>query len=471
MHKKNLSIFTLAMINLAAIGSVKNWPVIAESGFSSIFYFLLATVVFFIPVALVSAELATGWPKTGGVFVWVKEAFGHRMGFLAIWLLWIENVIWYPTTLSFVAATGAYVINPSLAHDPLYVIIISLLAFWGLTLINMRGMKISGWISTVGVILGSLVPAVVIIALGCVWFFSGKPLQLTFSWDSFFPNLFSLKEWVIFTGVLLSLAGMEMSAIHVKDVKDPQRGYPRATFITVILIMTLSILGVLSIGIVIPREAMSLAGGSLQAFALFVKNYHLESCIPLMALLMFIGALASLSTWIVGPSRGLLAAASHGDLPPWLRHQNRYGMPSRLLLLQAVIVTALSLIFLFMPSINSAYWMLTVMVAQAYLLMYLLMFAAAIALRYQKPDVKRAYQIPGGKIGIWIVAGIGISSSLLTLFIGFLPPEKIPMGNPLLYITVLIGGIILFCLAPLLIYQFKRPSWDQKLAHEKQEEE
>ncbi len=84
---RSLSVFALAMINLAAIGSVKNWPVTAEYGFSSIFYLLLATLIFFIPVSLIARRLATGWPMTGGVFVWVKEAFGHRAGFLTIWLL------------------------------------------------------------------------------------------------------------------------------------------------------------------------------------------------------------------------------------------------------------------------------------------------------------------------------------------------------------------------------------------------
>ena len=115
--RRTISIFTLAMINLAAVGSFKNWPFIAEYGFSSIFYLLLATLIFFIPVSLVAAELATGWPKSGGVFVWVKEAFGHKTGFLAIWLLWIENAIWYPTLLSFIAATVAYIFDPALANN------------------------------------------------------------------------------------------------------------------------------------------------------------------------------------------------------------------------------------------------------------------------------------------------------------------------------------------------------------------
>lgn len=466
MYKKSLSVFTLAMINLAAIGSVKNWPTIAESGFAAIFYFLIAALVFFIPIALVSAELATGWPKIGGIFVWVKEAFGHRLGFLSVWLLWVENVIWYPTILTFIAATIAYLFDPTWGSHKTYLILSSLAAFWTLTLINMKGMKISGWISTFGVIVGSFIPAAVIIGLGCAWYFSGKPLQMELSWNAFIPDISSPDQWVIFTGVLLSLAGMEMSAIHAKDVKNPQKDYPRATLATVILVVGLSILGVLSVGFVVPRSEISLTQGSMQAFASLISHYNLQPLIPLMAFLIFIGAVASLSTWIVGPSRGLLAAAQNGDLPPQFRRLNSHGMPRQLLLIQACIVTALSLLFVLMPSINSAYWILTVMVAQVYLIMYILMFAAAIKLRYKKPHVARAYKIPGGKIGIWIVAGTGILSSLFAFFIGFSPPAQIPSGNVTFYVLFLVIGITLFCLAPTLILKLKKPNWNVRLSHE-----
>ena len=123
MSKKIISIFTLVMINLAAIGSIRNWPTIAETGLSSIFFYLLAALIFFLPTALVSAELATGWPKIGGIFIWVREAFGQRLGFLAIWLLWIENVIWYPTILSFIAATLAYIIDPAWGSNKTYIVL------------------------------------------------------------------------------------------------------------------------------------------------------------------------------------------------------------------------------------------------------------------------------------------------------------------------------------------------------------
>lgn len=471
MYKKSLSVFTIAMINLAAIGTVKNWPTIAESGFAAIFYFLVAALVFFIPTALVSAELATGWPKTGGVFVWVREAFGHKLGFLSIWLLWIEGVIWFPTALTFIAATVAYAFDPSWGTNKTYLILCSLATFWILTLVNLKGMKTSGWISSFGVVVGSFIPAAVIIFLGWSWIFSGKPLQISLSWDSFIPNIASPEQWVIFAGVLLSLCGMEMSAIHARDVQNPQRDYPRATLTTVLLVLGLSILGVLSVAFIVPQSEISLTAGTMQAFVSFVDSYKLSFLVPLMALLIFVGAIASLSTWIVGPSRGLLAAARGGDLPLKYRHLNKHGMPDNLLLLQAWIVTGLCLLFVLMPSVNSAYWILTVMVVQVYLVMYLLMFAAAIKLRYKRPHVLRSYRIPGGKVGIWLVAGLGIISSLFTLIIGFFPPAQIPTGDTTFYVTFLVVGIILICLAPTLILKFKKPSWDGKLPHEMGEEE
>lgn len=464
--KKVISIFTLVMINLAAIGSIRNWPTIAETGFSAIFFFLLAALVFFLPTSLVSAELATGWPKIGGIFVWVKEAFGQRAGFLAIWLLWIENVIWYPTILSFIAATVAYTFDPHWGSNKTYIILVSLISYWVLTWINLKGMKISGWISSFGVIVGAFIPSIVIIALGCMWYFSGKPLQIEFSWNSFIPDLASPKQWVIFTGVLFSLAGMEMSAIHARDVQNPQRNYPRATLYTILLVVLPSILGVLAIASIVPQSQISLTAGTMQAFVTFVGSYNLQGFVPVMAILVFVGAVASLSTWIVGPSRGLLAAAQNGDLPPKFRAINAHGMPQNLLITQALIVTALSLLFVLMPSINSAYWIITVLVAQVYLVMYILMFAAAIKLRYSRPRVIRAYRIPGGNFGMWIVAGLGILSSFFTLIVGFFPPPQIPTGNTTFYVTFLIIGVVLICLAPALILKFKKPSWEKRLSHE-----
>ena len=109
---------------------------------------------FLIPVAFISAELATGWPPKGpgGTYICVREALGERWGFVAIWMQWSENVIWFPTVLSFIGATIAYIFMPSLADNKLYMLTTILFIYWAGTFANSHGIKTWAWISTLGVI-------------------------------------------------------------------------------------------------------------------------------------------------------------------------------------------------------------------------------------------------------------------------------------------------------------------------------
>ena len=458
--KRTVKVFTLAMINVAAVCSLKNWPVTAEYGFSSLFFFVLAAALFFIPVSLVAAELATGWPERGGVFVWVKEALGHKLGFLAIWLQWIENVIYYPTLLSFIGATLAYAFNPDLAHNQLYMVCMILAVFWGVTLVNLRGMKLSGVISSIGAVFGTMLPGVFIIGLGVLWWSTGRPLQISLTSQSLIPSLSSPYQLSLFAGVLLGFAGMEMSANHARDVIQPQKNYPKAIFLSACIILFFSVLGTLAIAFVIPQKEISLVSGGIEALKYFMNAYGLGWAVPLLALLMTVGALGTLSTWIVGPSKGLLAAAQSGEFPPILHRVNKHDMPIGMLIMQSVIVSVVSLIFLLMPDVNSSFWILLVMSSQLYLLMYVLMFVAAIVLRYKKPNVKREYRIPGGNFGMWIVAGIGLLGAVGAITIGFFPPDQLNTGSLLVYELFLGGGIVILSIIPFVILAFKKPSWN-----------
>ena len=83
-----LSVFTMTMLTVAAVLSLRNLPSQAEYGYSIIFYITAAAICFFVPSALVSAELASAYPEDGGVYLWVKQAFGPRWGFVAIFMQW-----------------------------------------------------------------------------------------------------------------------------------------------------------------------------------------------------------------------------------------------------------------------------------------------------------------------------------------------------------------------------------------------
>ena len=235
-NQRVLSVFVLAMINIAAIVSLRTFPQMAFYGLASVFFYVIAGLLFFIPVALVSAELATGWPQTGGVYVWVKEALGQRWGFLAIWLQWIENVIWFPTVLSFAAATLVFPFYPALTQNRLYTLAVVLGIFWGATLINYRGMRISGLISTIGVIFGTLLAGVLIIGLAVVYLFDGDKSRVPLTISNLYPDMTNIRNVVFAAGVILGLAGMEMSAVHAQEVKNPQRDYPKAILLSVVII-------------------------------------------------------------------------------------------------------------------------------------------------------------------------------------------------------------------------------------------
>lgn len=460
-QKKVLTASTIALINVCAISNIKNFPLLAEYGLSIIFFLLLSAIFYFIPVALVSAELASGWPERG-VYTWVKEALGPRFGFLAIWLEWISNVIWYPTILSFVATTFAYIFNPDLANHKIYVMAVILITFWSMTYVNFLGMKVSGMISSVAALGGTIIPIVLIILLGGIWIAAGHPVQLDFSTEALLPNLGSVNQLVLLSGVLLGLAGMEMSAVHAKEVKNPQRDYPRGIFFSAVLILTFSILGALAIAVVVPNQEIQLASGGMEAFRYLFAAFNMSWAVPIIALITTFGALGMISTWIVGPSRGLYAVADHGDLPPIFHKTNEQGMPVNIMITQGIIVSVLSFVFLFMPSVNSSYWVLVALASLVYMIMYILMFISGIVLRYKFPKKERVYKVPYGNAGMWIVSLMGIFGSGFGLIISFFPPSQFDTGSLLVLEVILIGLSLIFCILPFIIFASRKPSWLKK---------
>ncbi|MCX5992959.1 MAG: amino acid permease, partial [Chloroflexi bacterium] len=138
-YRMGLAVFTL--LTLASLFNIRKFPNMAETQWQLVTFLLLAILLYLIPASLVSAELATGWPQTGGVYVWVKKAFGQRWGFVAVWLQWFQMTIGFVAALTFIAATFAYAFMPSFADSKLYQFIVSIIIWWGMTLVNLRGLK------------------------------------------------------------------------------------------------------------------------------------------------------------------------------------------------------------------------------------------------------------------------------------------------------------------------------------------
>ena len=463
--KKALSVFSLMIMNIALIASLRGLPTMAEEGLAIIFFLIFAVIVFLIPVALVSAELATAWPKEGGIYVWVKEALGERWGFTVIWTEWLENMVFYPTALAATAGILAYGFSPALSKNKIFTTVVVIVVYWLATLINLRGLKFSTIFTNIGIIAGLAIPGTILIVAGIYWLLSPEPLAIPLIWSNVIPDLKNLDTLVILTGVFLFFSGMEVSGVHAQEVKNPEKNYPKAILLSSIVIIGLFILGSLSIAIIIPQSDISLTAGLMQVYSKILTVWGMHWILPILGILVAVGLVASVLAWIAGPSKGLLVAAKNGNLPPFFRKTNKNNMQVNILLIQGAVVTLIALVILLMPTVSSSFWILTVLAAQLYILVYLLMFISAIVLKYKKPHVKRPYKVPGGKIGMWVVCGIGFIASVFALSLGFFPPSQLQTGNTFFFEAFLIIGIILIVGLPQIIYTFKKDSWVKKEEH------
>lgn len=461
---KKLGFLTLAVMNIVAVVSLRGLPAEAVYGLSSIFYYLFAAVFFLIPVSLVAAELATGWPEKGGVFRWVGEAFGPRWAFLAMFMLWIEVTVWFPTALTFAAVSLAFIgpdqsWDQALSTNKFFVLSVVLCVYWLATFIAFKGVGTFAKVSRWGGIIGTIIPAIILIVLGFSYLIWGGAPQITLSWAEVIPDFTHFDNIVLAASIFLFYAGMEMNAIHVKEVDNPKRNYPIAIMLAALGTVVIFVFGTLAIAFVIPQSDINLTQSLLVAFDQMFRWAHMEWLGPVLAGALAIGVLAGVVTWVGGPSSGLLVVARAGYLPRWWQHTNKNDMATHILLLQAIIVSFLAILFVVLPSVQAAYQIMSQLTVILYLIMYILMFSAAIYLRFSQPARPRPYRIPGGNIGMWIIGGAGLIGSLLAFVFSFIPPAQIAVGSPEAYVSILVVLTLFFCALPLIIYRLRKPHW------------
>ncbi len=265
---------------------------------------------------------------------------------------------------------------------------------------------------------------------------------MTFSWDALVPD-FNLQNIVFFAGVILGFSGMEITAYHVQEARNPQRDFSRSLLLAASIIVFLSIFGSLAIAYLIPADEINLLAGTLQIFETIGMRLGIPYFIEVIALMLLVGTLAQVNTWYLGPAKGLLFAGQSGYLPKPFIKTTKANIPIAILFWQAVIGSILAYAFLLMPSVSHAFWIMTALTTQLAALIYVFIFASAIRLRYTQPDRVRTFKVPGGNIGMWLVAGAGFFIALLVFFLGFVPPEKLDYASVWHYEAYLVLGLLI----------------------------
>jgi amino acid transporter len=452
-----ISWVALALMTTSSVASLRPSPTMAVYGLAAVFLYVVPAIVFLLPTSLVSAELASGW--NGGVYNWVSLGISKPMGFLAVWCQFAMTIFYYPSLLAFVASTLAYVFNPELAASGVWTAAVIMVTYWTGVWISSRGTKGVAGLASGGLIIGTLVPGALLVILGLVFLGQGNPSAAPMDADHILPAWAGLASLVLIVNNFLSYSGMEMNAVHVSSLRNPAKEFPKAMFLAMGLVLAIFILPALAISWIVPAEQLSLTAGVMQAFDAVFAFFGSQWLTPIIGIMLVTASLGGMLTWLAGPSKGLLLISrQEGYLPPYLQKLNKNGVQQNILVVQGAVTTVIALAYAFIPDVSSAYWIFSVITTQVYLIMYLLMFVAAVQLRRKHPDHPRGFRAPM----LGALCGVGFAASLAALLIGFIPPSQFESGNAGVYFVIVAGGALgLGLLVPFLFYKMRKPSWKQ----------
>lgn len=463
-NSKKLTLFGLIGITMAFFGTVRSVPTLAITGWTQIFYMLVAAILFALPIALMSAELSTGFPEEGGPQVWVKKALGEKWGFVTSWLLWVQMFFGMVMVASTVGILFGYVINvPELSSNNYFIFAVILISYWGVTLLNLKFdmVKIAGnW----GAIIGVYIPFVILVGMGVTYMFKNgiQPNSYlgNFQASDLLPDLSNLGSLAYLSGIIFIFAGVEISSVHANNIENPKRNYPIAVIASVILLVIFNLIAGLTVSNAVPEGQLQLANIT-QPYMIFCENLGIPTIfVNIISAMILIGVLVQLSAWILGPSKSMIKVADDGNLPPFFQKRTSKGIPITFVMIQAIVISLVSLLYLVVPDVNSAFLIITITTTILYCIVYALIAISAIRLRYKMPNIERPFRLGNKGNGLmWFVSLLALASVCITLVVSLIPPSILAPSQTTGYIIYQVGATVVMVGIALVIYKLKKPSW------------
>lgn len=473
--KRTLTFFGFFAITASMVMTMYEYPSFASSGFQLVFFLIVGGLLWFLPVAMCAAEMSTvkGW-ESGGIFAWVGNTLGRRWGFAALFFQWFQITVGFVTMSFFILAAFSYVVGWSALYDnPLVMFFGVAIIVWLLTLTQLGGTKYTARISKVGFVGGIVVPVIVLLGGLAYYFATGGVSQVTTDFATFVPDFTKVDTLVIFASFILAYMGVEASASHVNELKNPNRNYPLAMIVLVVFTILLDALGGMAVASTLPAAKLdgNLSFGVIEAFRVIYSTHIGPSAswiVFVVALLLAMGVMAEISAWIVGPSRALLDAAHDGILPPSFKKVNKNGVSVRTVIIQACVVTAWDAVLcgsiaLSGGSSSSVGYLTAIgLTVTIYLAGYLLFFLGYFFLIFKHRNLERSFQLPGGTPFKAVVAGIGLFMTVATLVISFFPSSDLSAEANRVYQITLMLSFAVSVAIPFVIYGL-RHKWAQPI--------
>jgi glutamate:GABA antiporter len=438
----------LVLFTVCAILTIDTLASSAAMGPAWFSWWVITMTVFFIPYGLITAELGSAWPGEGGVYIWVREAFGPRWGSTAAWLYWINNAYWIPSVYLIFAGTFSQIFLNT--HSPWQDAGIAIVLTWLTVIVGIVRLEISKWVPNIG----ALVKTLIFLALGVLGLSAlirGRPPANDFSLSKFVPRWNDSLAYL--PALLYSTFGFELMSSAGEEMKNPKRDVPRVIFWSGALIAVLYSFAAGGILFAVPVEKLSIVTGTWDALAILGKEWGRagDTAVLLLGIGFLYACVANVVTWSLGANRVAAVAAEEGMLPPALgRLHPRFRTPHIAFVAMGIVSTALLVGgALLSESQSNIFWMTFRLTALCLLLCYLLVFPAFLVLRKRRPEQPRPYRLPGGHgtatLAAWVCT-LYIAGACV-LFFAPAPTSQEPLKEAvllgLLTLATLVAGYLL----------------------------
>ncbi len=465
----------LFAMSCSVVISVDEFAPFGKAGATSLFWLLIAGILWFLPITQETGEMASidGWGD-GGIFTWVKGTLGEKSGWTAMFYQWIHITVGMDTMMYFVIGAFSIAFNtPWFNTQPLIRFGLMMIILWGCVLIQHFGEKRVGKIAEWLFGLGIATPVILLIIVFITYLIQGNPIYVHLSWHTMIPSKFNGTTLVAFVPFILAFCGGEAQAPHVKNLEHPNQ-YPKVMLGLALTAICFDLLGSLSIAMTVPKADIQNSTGFVYTYGHLLSSIGLPGDLlgKIVGVLLACGIIGELSNWLAGPNQGLFVAARQGYMPKYFAKPNKRGVPMRIVVLQAIVVTITALMITFDSGENADFAFNVSMAATTaqYLMVYLMMIVAYIVLKNKYENLHRTYRMSNSRTFSIVVAVIGFFITLMAFFITFIPAEGTPAHLRFTYVITLIIMVVIVGILPLIMYRY-HDKWSKEVAQYLKEED
>jgi amino acid transporter len=451
--RRALGTFDLVLLNIVTIIGLRWLSTAAQIGPSSLTLWGLALLTFFIPSALAVLELSSRIPHEGGLYQWTTAALGDMHGFLAGWVFWLSNLVFFPSLLLYATGVFLHVGGHSwlrYTDSTLYNGVATIGLLWAATILNLVGLTRAKWLQNLGGMATVAVAVLLLVGGAIAWQAYGSATPITAA--SLVPDFSALPTLSALSILILAYDGLELGPILAEEIRNPARVIPRAVFLAGAVIAVAYVAGTMTLLVALPPAQINAITGIPEALQAIGTRAGMPFFGVLTAALLTAGSIGALGGWITGSARLPFVVGLGNYLPKsFAAIHPRYGTPHVALLAQAAATTVVLVAALSGSAIHEAYLLLIDMTVALVSVVWVYIFISLPVLRRRAAGRDQGVTlIPGGPVVCWLVAGLGTAAALFAGVVCLIPPPDSP--HPNLFILKGVGGCVVILVAGVALY-------------------